>query len=443
MNIDERLQEVSVIGAAGKMGSGIAVLIASEMAAMREKYPNRFFKLNLIDVDEEGLVGLQSYMRKQLTKRAEKTINFVRELYKDREDLVENGEMIENFIFEGMSPCNFTTNLEDAKNSNVIFEAIAENIGTKVKVLSILKNLCAEETLYLTNTSSVPISILDEEVGLNGKIIGYHFYNPPVIQRLVEVITNDNTDEELKQFAAELGERLQKKLVPANDISGFIGNGHFARDGLHALKKVEKLMGEGYSYPEAVYIINTVSQKFLLRPMGIFQLIDYVGVDVFKAIYDIMSEHIPDPSLESDLLDKIVAKGVQGGQRADGTQVDGFLQYQKNRPIGVYDIANEDYVAIRDGLKEKLTEYIGGTPEGWLPWKGMLVDPKKGEKMGRYFANLRKMDTMGAELAVEYLDNSKQIGHKLVEQGVADSAKEVNDVLKNGFFHLYGPINDY
>ncbi|MBN2541441.1 3-hydroxyacyl-CoA dehydrogenase family protein [bacterium] len=443
MTLDERLQNVSIIGAAGKMGSGIAVLIAGQMVELKEKNPDVLYKLNLIDVDKQGLVGLGPYMKKQLTKLAEKSINNVRALYADREDLVENTEMIENFIFEGISVCSFTTDLDAARDSNLVFEAIVENIDIKEKVLGHLKEICKDDVMYFTNTSSVPIGLLDERVGLNGKIIGYHFYNPPVIQKLVEVITNEKTDPEIKQLGDELGKRLRKKLVPANDTSGFIGNGHFAHDGLHALEEAQKLVGEGYTLPEAIYIMNVVSQKHLIRPMGVFQLIDYVGVDVFWAIFDVMSEHIPDPTLKNDILNKMMDMGVKGGQNPDGTQKDGFLQYKRSRPIGVFDMESKQYIPMEGAWKENLDSKLGPMPEGWQPWRAMLIDPGKDAKLEKYFANLRTSDTMGAKLGVKYLERSKAIGRMLVDTGIANTDKDVNDVLLNGFFHIYGPINNY
>ena len=134
--------------------------------------------------------------------------------------------------------------------------------------------------------------------------------------------------------------------------------------------------------------------------------------------------------------------GVKGGQRADGSQVDGFLQYKGSRPIGVYDPDKKQYVPF-DALKEKLDAKIGKMPEGGAPWKSLLVDPTKEQKLEKYFANLRKTDTFGAKLAVKYLERSREIGKKLVSDGVANSDKDVNDVLTNGFYHLYGPINKY
>ncbi|TET24128.1 MAG: 3-hydroxyacyl-CoA dehydrogenase family protein, partial [Candidatus Cloacimonadota bacterium] len=300
MDYTERLRNVAVIGAAGKMGSGIAALIGQEMAKLKLKPENKdkHFRLNLIDVSESGLDGLGKFLRTMNTKGAEKGIGTLRNIYKDRADLIENADIINEFTNEVFSVMRFGTSLAMAKDANIVFEAIVENQDVKIEVYNKLNTMCSDKTFYLTNTSSIPISVLDKEVGLGGRIIGYHFYNPPVVQKLVEVITGKNTKPEIKEFAATLGKKLRKKLVPANDIAGFIGNGHFTRDGLFALQKVSD-MKDTYTLPGAIYVMNKVSADFLIRPMGIFQLIDYVGIDVFQCILKVMKQYLGDDSLNS------------------------------------------------------------------------------------------------------------------------------------------------
>jgi 3-hydroxyacyl-CoA dehydrogenase len=443
MNFEERLENVAVIGAAGKMGSGIAALIGQEMAKLKlqNEDENKIFRLNLIDVNEKLLEGLRGYLKKFVTKRAEKSIVLLRDIYKDRKDLVENGEIINNFVEEVFALIRFGTSPEIAKDANVVFEAIIEDKPTKIKVLRNLNEICSEETFFLTNTSSIPIGVLDDEVGLGGRIMGYHFYNPPIVQKLVEIIISENTNPELEEFGNELGKRLRKKLIPSNDVAGFIGNGHFMRDGLYALEKAKELEDE-YTLTGAIYVMNRVSQDFLVRPMGIFQLIDYVGIDVFQCILTVMREHLEDENLKSDIVNKLVDKGILGGQRADASQKDGFLKYERNRPVGIYDPDKEDYVMF-EGWKEELDSKIGSPPEGHAPWKALLMNPNREEKLSAYFQNVKKADSTGSDLATSYLQETKKIAEKLVEQGVANSPEDVNAVLKNGFYWVYGPINDF
>lgn len=444
MKLDERLQNVTVIGAAGKMGSGIGVLIAQEMAKLRLKPENKgkVYSLNLIDVSEQALDGLRAYMKAQLLKAAEKSTVLLRDLYKDRENLVENSDIINAFVDDSTRVLNFGTDLGMAKRSSLIFEAISENEKIKIQVYKKLNKMCSGDALYLTNTSSIPIGYLDQKAGLNGRLIGYHFYNPPVVQKLVEVITAEATTDELKVVALELGKRLRKKLVPANDITGFIGNGHFMRDGLHAIAEVDRLKSK-FRFTGAVYLMNRISQDFLVRPMGIFQLIDYVGIDVFQCILKVMRTHLGDNTLRSRLVDKMVKEKVLGGQYADGSQKDGFLKYEKNRPVGIYDVRKKEYFLITEDWKKRIDNRMGPLPEGFAPWRALLMDGKKEEKLKAHFEQLKKMDTPSAKLATDFLKKTKNIGQSLVNSGVANSVDDVNAVLMNGFFWLYGPINNY
>ncbi len=445
MTFDERLKNVSVIGAAGKMGSGISLLLAQEMAKQKLNPENKNvpYRLNLIDINEMALDGLMEYLRTQLTKAGEKTTVLLRDLYKNREDLVENYDIIAAFVDDAMSVLRLGTDLNMVKNCHMIFEAVVEDKDIKVDLLKKLDQLCGKDTMYFTNTSSIPIHVVNQEANLGGRIIGFHFYNPPAVQRLAELIEAEKTKPELKEMSLELAKRLRKTIVPSNDIAGFIGNGHFLRDGLYAIREAKKLAPE-FTLPGAIYMMNKVSQDLLVRPMGIFQLIDYVGVDVYQCISETVSGYIKGEDLKDDLLARMVEKKVLGGQRPDGSQKDGFLKYEKGRPAGVYDLDKGEYKMFDPkGWSGEIDKKLGKYPEGTIPWRGLLMDPKKDEKLSLYFKNLNASDTLGAELAKAYLKKSKEIGKFLVESGVAKSAEDVNSVLLNGFYHLYGPINDY
>ena len=443
MDLDARLENVAVLGAAGKMGSGIALLLAQEMAKQRiASGRDKCYVLTLVDVDQSALTGLMSYLRAQLTKLAEKSTVELRGAYADRDDLVENGEIINAFVEEALSFCRPTTSLQAIMGSKLIFEAIIEDKSIKLDVLKKIDALCPD-AYYLTNTSSIPIGVIDEGVPLNGRIIGYHFYNPPAVQKLLELISPKSVKPELVELGVELANRLRKKVFLANDIAGFIGNGHFMRDILHATSEVKKLAQEA-GEAEAIYMMNKVSQEFMVRPMGIFQLIDYVGVDVCRFIMNVMTEHIEIETLDDDLLNRMAQAGVMGGQRSDGSQKDGFLKYEKGRPAGIYDLKTGGYVMFaEDNWAAALDDKLGSLPDGHATWRALLMDPKKDEKLEVYFGNLAKSDTLGSNLAKAYLVRSREIGEKLVSDGVANSADDVNGVMMNGFYHLYGPINKH
>lgn len=443
MSYTEKLQNVTVLGAAGKMGSGILLLTAVEMADLSLQPGNKgkAFVLNAMDVSKEGLAGLMLYLRAQVQKIAEKKTVALRKLYADRADLIENEEIINQYIFDVMSIVRPTTRLESAYDSTLVFEAVSENRALKVMILSQIDKNNPEKPWFFTNTSSVPIHLIDEEANLDGRVLGFHFYNPPAVQKLVELIVTDKTNAEMTDFAKEYAKKLGKVVVPSNDFAGFIGNGHFMRDALHGIRTAENLSRE-LPFVEAVYIVNRISQDFLIRPMGIFQLIDYVGIDVVSFIMGVMNPFLPDEDLHSDLLDKMIGLGVKGGQFSDGSQKDGFLKYEKGKPLAIYDPATQTYVAI-SLFKEKCDKWLGDIPSSLMPWKAAVKVKDKDQTFGKIFSDMKGMETRGAKLAVEYGQRSNAIGRKLVADKVAFNEADVNTVLLTGFFHAFGPVNNY
>ena len=445
MNYAERLQNVTVLGAAGKMGSGILLLTAIEMVdlSLLPENKDKNFLLTAMDISDEALSGLMKYLKVQVQKLAEKKTVWLRKMYSDRKDLIENGEIIDQYVFDVLSVVRPVTSLEPAYKSTLIFEAVAENADLKIKIFKQIDDNNPNKPWFFTNTSSVPITKLETEADLKGRILGFHFYNPPAIQKLVELILTENTIKETEEFALAYAKKLRKKIVYSNDFAGFIGNGHFMRDALYGINKALELVEkENISFPEAVYIVDKISRDFLIRPMGIFQLIDYVGVDVCSFIMGVMNPYLEDEDLYSPELHKLLEQGVKGGQFSSGAQKDGFLKYEKGRPVAAYDFESTEYVEFAD-IQNKCDEKIGAAPASLKPWKAVNFNKQKSTILEDYFAELNRIDSFGGKLAIEYLNNSNEIGKKLVNMNVARCDEDVNTVLLTGFYHAYGPINNY
>ena len=445
MNYAERLQNVTVLGAAGKMGSGILLLTAIEMVDLSflPENKDKGFVLNAMDISDEALSGLMKYLKVQVTKLAEKKTVSLRKMYKDRTDLIENGQIINEYVFDVMNVVRPVTTLESAYKSNLIFEAVAENADLKIKIFKQIDDNNPNKPWFFTNTSSVPITKLEEQADLKGRILGFHFYNPPAIQKLVELILTDNTPKKAEDFALLYAKKLRKKIVYSNDFAGFIGNGHFMRDALYGIKKAKDLANkENISIAEAIYIVDKISRDLLVRPMGIFQLIDYVGVDVCSFIMGVMNPYLNDEDLYSPELHKMLELGVKGGQFSSGAQKDGFLKYDGGRPVAAYDFEAKRYVEYAE-IHAKCDEKIGVIPTSLKPWKAVNFNKKKFDILDGYFKELNETDSFGGKLAIEYLNNSKEIGKKLVNMNVARTDEDVNTVLLTGFYHAYGPINNY
>jgi 3-hydroxyacyl-CoA dehydrogenase len=271
-----------------------------------------------------------------------------------------------------------TTMLEAAAEADIIFEAAPEDLALKLKLFAPTATDNPRRPWVFTNTSSIPIEEIDEKAKLGGRIMGFHFYNPPAVQKLVELIRSRTTTDEVAAFAETLCKNLRKVVVPSADRAGFIGNGHFMRDLLHAIGEVERI-GAGMPFVEAVYTVNRVSQDFLVRPMGIFQLIDYVGLDVCQCILGVMNPRTEGEELHSAPRLPLTS-GVQGGS-IDGSQKDGSSSISR-RPVGVYDPA-EGAVPIAGIRRVRRADRTASGPA--LQWKVAVRDAAKDAKLATFF----------------------------------------------------------
>lgn len=377
------LNDVLVIGAAGKMGRGIALTLLQVMALQKLAHPDEEYRLHLTDSNTAALNDVRGFLREHLKKFAEKKINLLRQAAAPFPYLVSNAEIIAAYIEGGMDALWLSKEIPPAK---VAFEAISEDIEAKGEVL---KKLQAE--WILSNTSSIPIHVLQSYS--QSPVIGFHFYNPPYVQNLVELAFAEKTPLEVKEKAFELVKTLNKIAVESKDVAGFIGNGHFIREVNAACQIVAELAQTRPLY-QAVYMANRLTGAFLLRPMGIFELIDYIGFDTTVKIASIMS-------LVPPLL-----KEVKGG----------FFRYENHEPIAVLGTPFGAWVKECDAA-------LGPTPPAWKKF------PK--DQIDSYLKTL-------PPLAQKFLEESRKIAKQLVQGGVAKSLDDVNTVLKEGFHHLYG-----
>jgi 3-hydroxyacyl-CoA dehydrogenase len=444
MKSGDKLRNVAVLGAAGKMGSGITLLTALEMASQSLLPENKGhnYILNAIDVNNENLLGLMKYIESQALKFAEKNTVSLRRVYANREDLVENEEIIREFVKHTVGIVRPVNRIENAADSLLVFEAASENPQLKVSLFRQIEQVNPHKPWYLTNTSSIPIAFLEQEAGLQGRIIGFHFYNPPAVQKLIEIIPLAHTSNDLRDFALDYASNLKKVIVFSNDKAGFLGNGHFMRDILFANQRVERLVEEGVPEPNAIYILNKVSHELLIRPMGIFQLIDYVGIDVCQYIMKVMAPHYPQENLYSPLLDRMLEAGVRGGQYPDGSKKDGFFRYEKGKIAGVFDLESSSYQGV-DAFEAFALKWGDPWPEGVPQWKAVVKLSNVDDVLTSYFTALKHHASAASQMAVEYGRASRDIAKDLVNTGVALSEEDVNTVLKTGFYHVYGPVNKY
>lgn len=407
-----------VLGAAGKMGSGISLLLLQQVGLMEDAI------LTLEDVNPGGFPALRDYLHKHLLKYAQKNL--------------DDHSSIENFVSNALEKVRFVSSPEECLGAEIVFEAVAEDIEIKSQLLRRMGKVADPQAYYFSNTSSIPISVLAEASNLVGRLIGFHFYNPPAVQKLLEIIEPRHIDVHLKSIAMDIAKRLNKTIVFSNDVAGFIGNGHFIREIVKACGHVRRLRSI-LPAVEAMYAVNQVIQEFLLRPMGIFQLIDYVGIDVCQHIAAIMSRFLSPSNFNEAFIGAMLNAGIKGGQHGDGSQKDGFFRYDKGKIVAIFDLQHKEYIScIGEQWENNMTNKIGLVPEGSFTWKELNKDEHRKEKIREYFRHLWRERSLGAELAQEFLGESRAIAYELVGTGVANSIEDVDKVLELGFYHLYG-----
>ena len=179
----ERLQAAAVLGAGGKPGSGIAWVVLQAMAdldAQAHGAPGSGeYELILIDVDGSAFRRLREYLRGQLLKSAEKRISDLRRWAEDRADLIENGEIIGAYVDGALAMTRCGTEAAEAAGAKVVFDAVCEEGELKRRRYAGLKARCSPDTVFLANTSAIPVSLLAEGVGLDGRFLGcFHRYGP-------------------------------------------------------------------------------------------------------------------------------------------------------------------------------------------------------------------------------------------------------------------------
>lgn len=426
LDLGNLLENVAVLGACGKMGRGIALILLQQMGIEALKKRHSSFSLRLVDPNFLGFQDLKVYLRKELLRFAEKKIQSLRELFSSESEIVSNREVIDSFVERTLLIADCSPAINHIQGSSLIFEAAFEDIELKVDLLKAVHRMAPEGWVF-TNTSSIPIELLADRSLLREKLIGFHFYNPPPVQKLVEVIPSKNSDPFLLEIAKKLGEKLGKILVYSSDHAGFIGNGHFAREVVFACQLVEELKKTN-SAEIAIQRVDRITKDFLLRPMGIFQLIDYVGWKVIDQVLTVMSTFLSDPKLEAPLIKKYVEYGVEGGQEGNGTQKNGIFSYKENKIEGTF--SPKGYQSF---------EEVSHPMPFDLSWKKIQKDPGLMDKIPAYFQALFEEKKSDNEIAKRFLIHSKKIEELLVKTHVARSLEDIGIVLKNGFYHLYAP----
>ncbi len=271
------MKNIGVIGA-GTMGNGIA-----------HAFAQKDFKVNLIDISADAL------------KRALATIekNLDRMVKKERITKEEKTTTLANITTHTDIPMG-------VQDIDLVVEAATENMALKLRIFKQLDEVCNENTLLATNTSSISITKIAGVTNRPNQVIGMHFMNPVPIMKLVEVIRGRETSNEVTSVIMKLSEKLGKIPVEVNDAPGFVAN----RILMPMINEAIYTLHEDVSSVEG---IDTVMILGMSHPMGPLHLADFIGLDVCLSILKVMHEGFTDKKYAPcPLLKQMVENGHLG-----------------------------------------------------------------------------------------------------------------------------------
>ncbi|HXT86502.1 MAG TPA: 3-hydroxybutyryl-CoA dehydrogenase [Verrucomicrobiae bacterium] len=276
------IEKVGVVGC-GLMGSGIAQIAAQAGCPVVVR-----------EVNEERLnKGLQSI---------EKSLN----------KFVEKGTLSAADRDATRARLRGTTKLEDLKDSDLVVEAIIEQLPEKRELYSALDKICGHQTIFASNTSSLSITEMAVFTKRPERFIGLHFFNPVPLMKLVEVIRTIATDAKVYEEAVEFAKRVGKVPVRTSDRTGFIVNRLLVPYLLDAVRVLE----------DGVASIEDIDNSMKLGcgyPMGPLTLLDFVGLDTTYYIANIMFDEFKEQRFAPPpLLKRMVLAGWNGRKAGRG-----------------------------------------------------------------------------------------------------------------------------
>jgi 3-hydroxybutyryl-CoA dehydrogenase len=215
-----------------------------------------------------------------------------------------------------------TSGLEELAPCELVIEAVPERLEIKHALWRELGPIVSERCVLATNTSSLPVTAIAAAATAPERVVGMHFFNPPPVMRLLEVIAGERSSQEALALARAAGEAMGKTVIVARDGPGFLVNRCNRPFGLEALR----LFGERIADIETIDRICRMGGGF---PMGPFELMDLVGVDVgFEISKSFYEQSFGEPRWQpSPIAARYVAAGLHGRKTGRG-----YYRYEPDAP---------------------------------------------------------------------------------------------------------------
>ena len=276
------IEKVGVAGC-GLMGSGIAQVCAMAGFTTVVREVNH-------DLVEKGLKGIEKNLGR----------------------LVEKGTITEAVKGEIRGRLKGAMEIESLKDCDLIIEAIIENLPAKHELFRVLDEVCAKQTIFASNTSSLTITEIATATKRPQRFVGLHFFNPVPVMKLVEVVKTIATDPAVYEEMVSFGAKLGKTPVRAHDSTGFIVNRLLVPYLLDAIRALEEGVG-------AIEDIDNSMKLGCGHPMGPLTLLDFVGLDTTYYIANIMFDEFRERRFAPPpLLKRMVLAGWNGRKAGRG-----------------------------------------------------------------------------------------------------------------------------
>jgi 3-hydroxybutyryl-CoA dehydrogenase len=256
----------------------------------------------------------------------------------DPEALAKGGERAEGGIAKGVERGRWSQAEGDAaaarlsgvgalaglEGCDLVVEAVPEALELKRELLGSVAAICGPETILATNTSSLRVSEIAAEVPGRERVVGMHFFNPPALMKLVEVVATEDSAEEALAATAAVAERMGRTPIRARDTPGFVANRLARPFNLEALR----MLGDGLAAPEEIDRAYKLGGGFRMGP---FELIDLIGLDVNLTIAHSFFAQGGEPERwrPSPIQERMVEEGRLGRKSGEG-----FYEYDENgKPV--------------------------------------------------------------------------------------------------------------
>ncbi len=286
----EDIEKIGVVGA-GDMGHGIAevAILAGYDVVMRD------VKQEFVDNGMEGIKG-------------------------SIDKLVEKDKISEDDAEAALDSLKGTTEMDDLSDVDFVVEAVPEKMDLKKDVFGDLDDVTPDHAILGTNTSNMSITEIAKATDRPEKVVGMHFFNPPVLMDLVEVVRGGKTSDETMQVTYDLSEAMGKYPVKVEkDSPGFIVN----RVNAPIMVLIGKILDTEKAEPREVDAVA----KDAGMTMGPFELADYVGIDIMYHSASYLAEEIDPEYGPSEKIEKMVEEENLGKKTGQG-----FYDWSEGRP---------------------------------------------------------------------------------------------------------------